>query len=153
MECFTRKYGVLYSVFKVRARYARPPRACPMRFSLSPLRLWYYHIKKRQSTIFTILAESFFSFYRAGRFGRHTEPVLYSIQRGNGFRHKSRGSFHPAHPWYIFLTKSKFQSQNLKFLTHLWYNINMGRWCTPIPTLSKGGELLNNGGHKSKTQT
>ena len=45
-----------------------------------------------------ILAESFFSFYGAGRFGRHIEPILYSIQRGNGFRHKSTGSFHPARP-------------------------------------------------------
>lgn len=95
----------------------------------------------------TILAESFFLFRGAGRFGRHTEPILYDIQRGNGFRRRSRGSFHPARPWFTLLTESKFQTQNLKFLTHLWYNINMGRWCThslcPIPTLSKGGELLN----------
>ena len=28
------------------------------------------------------------------------------------FRRRSTGSFRPAHPWYILLTKSKFQTQN-----------------------------------------
>ena len=31
---------------------------------------------------------------------------------GYSFRHKGTGSFRPAHPWYILLTKSKFQTQN-----------------------------------------
>ena len=80
------KNGIQYSVFKVHRAGI---------LSLASMTIAY---RKKTINNFGDISRIFFSFYRAGRFGRHIEPILYSIQRGNGFRRKSTGSFHPARP-------------------------------------------------------
>lgn len=58
----------------------------------------------------TLLAESFFLFRGAGRFGRHSVPILYGIRQGKAFRRRSTGDFAPPPTWYILFTNLKFQT-------------------------------------------
>ena len=158
------KNGVLYSIDKVRARARGRPDEL-VRFSSRPSsgRLYYSRQLERCQHKNAIFQKFFFA--RSRSKNRRRAAAAAEAESGWGFAppppppsrdcfsyagdiSRSAGTVRPTRTpaWYILLTKSKFQpkinfgTQNLKFPTHLWYNISMGQEQVSDPN---GGELLN----------